>query len=39
MRVPVKVNLRSLLVRRTATALTVVGIGLIVMALTVTWGL
>ena len=32
-------NLRSLLVRRTATALTVSGIGLIIMALTVVWGL
>lgn len=36
---PLKVNLRSLLERRTATALTVGGIGLIIMALTVVWGL
>jgi putative ABC transport system permease protein len=37
--VPLKVNLRSLVARRTATLLTVLGIGLIVMALTVVWGL
>ena len=39
MAIPLKVNLKSLLVRRTATALTVAGIGLIVMALSVVWGL
>lgn len=39
MPVPLKVNLRSLLVRRTATLLTIGGIGLIIMALTVVWGL
>lgn len=39
MAIPLKVNLRSLVVRRAATLLTVFGIGLIVMALTIVWGL
>ncbi len=39
MAIPIKVNLRSLVVRQVATGLTVGGIGLIVMALTVVWGL
>lgn len=39
MAVPLKVNLRSLLERRTATGLTVGGIGLIIMTLTIVWGL
>lgn len=39
MGIPLKVNLRSLLVRRTASALTIGGIGLIIMALTIVWGL
>ena len=39
MAIPLKVNLRSLIVRRTASMLTIGGIGLIIMALTVVWGL
>jgi putative ABC transport system permease protein len=39
MAIPLKVNIRSLVVRRTASLLTIGGIGLIIMALTVVWGL
>ncbi|MFN7971968.1 MAG: ABC transporter permease [Acidobacteriota bacterium] len=39
MPVPIKVNLRGLLVRRTATALTIGGVGLVVMTFVIVWGM
>lgn len=39
MAIPLKVNIRGLFVRRTATGLTVAGVGLIVMVFVLVWGM